>query len=230
MTRILSVLMASILCTHLSAQDTNSLNTLPSPLEGKTVNVIGDSYVRNHRRPIEESWHYKVAARHHMKYNNYGRNGGCVAFDRNKEGFGPSLLIRYKEMDPTADLVLIIAGHNDADKIGLSRDSLLMFRDSLDRLLDCIREQCPQARIAYVTPWDVPRPGFKPVVSTIRKVCKRHHVPVLDNCNKRCIIKVRDDAFRHLYFQGDHDTAHLNAQGHDLFLPVGEAFVRKVME
>ena len=50
------------------------------PLAGKTINIIGDSYVANHRQPYENAWHYKVAARHGMTYNNYGRNGGAIAY------------------------------------------------------------------------------------------------------------------------------------------------------
>ena len=84
----------------------------------KIISVLGDSYVRNHKRPYEETWHYKVATMNGMNYRNHGRNGGCVAFDRSKEGFGPSLLVRYQEMDPNSDIVVIIAGHNDAVKIG----------------------------------------------------------------------------------------------------------------
>ena len=52
----------------------------------KIINVIGDSYVRNHKRPVEETWHYKMAQRLGFAYNNYGRNGGCVAFDRTHDG------------------------------------------------------------------------------------------------------------------------------------------------
>ena len=35
-----------------------------APLYGKTINVIGDSYVKNHRRPYEEAWHYLVAGKY----------------------------------------------------------------------------------------------------------------------------------------------------------------------
>ena len=211
--------------------DADTLATgIVEPLQGKVVNVLGDSYVRNHRRPFDEAWHCLAVRRHGMKYNNYGRNGGCVAFDRTKEGFGPSLLVRYKEMDADADLVLIIAGHNDAGIVGNSKERLAMFRDSLDLLIDKVREQCPKARVAWVTPWYVDREGFKPVVKTIKKVCKAKGVPVLDNYSKRCIIKVRDAAFRAAYFQGKDDTAHLNAKGHELFLPVGEEFITRVMK
>ena len=226
------MMVAAAMSVVVNAQMTDSdlATGIQDPLQGKVVNVLGDSYVRNHRRPYQEAWHYRVAEQHGMRYNNYGRNGGCVAFDRSSEGFGPSLLVRYKEMAADADLVMIIAGHNDAVKIGLSRDSLRMFADSLDLLLNKVKQQCPKARVAWVTPWWVEREGFAPVVKTIKRVCKRHGVPVLDNYSKKCVVKVRDAAFRKKYFQGADDTAHLNAAGHELFLPVGDAFVRQVMK
>jgi lysophospholipase L1-like esterase len=198
----------------------------------KVLNIIGDSYVANHRRPAEEAWHAKMAAELGLKYNNYGRNGSCVAFDRTHDGkynFGPAMWVRYTEMSPDADYVLIIAGHNDAGKVGESADSLKMFADSLEVLLTGIEKLCPKARIGYVTPWYVDRPGFAPVCKVIKEVCKRHEIPVLYNYDENCVIQVRDAAFRKKYFQGTNDTAHLNAEGHDLFLPVGKAWFLKYM-
>ena len=198
----------------------------------KVLNIIGDSYVANHRRPAEESWHAKMAAELGLKYNNYGRNGSCVAFDRTHDGkynFGPAMWVRYTEMSPDADYVLIIAGHNDADKVGENADSLKMFADSLEVLLTGIEKLCPKARIGYVTPWYVDRPGFAPVCKVIKEVCKRHEIPVLYNYDENCVIQVRDAAFRKKYFQGANDTAHLNAEGHHLFLPVGKAWFLKYM-
>lgn len=196
-------------------------------LQGKIIHVFGDSYVRNHRKPFEEAWHYKVAARLGMVYNNYGRNGSCIAFDRTGDGFGPSMLIRYREMDPKADYVLVIAGHNDACKIGLSVDSLVMFRDSLDLFCSLLQEKYPTAKIGFVTPWDVPRDGFAQVNGVIRRVCAEHHIPVLDAA-RTSGIAVGDPEFRKKYFQSPKDTAHLNAAGHDLLLDWGEAFIRSL--
>ncbi|MDO4159292.1 MAG: hypothetical protein Q4D41_02425 [Prevotellaceae bacterium] len=51
------------------------------PLEGKRIGVLGDSYVKNHKRVVEETWHYKMAKRHNMIYYNYGRNGNCISID-----------------------------------------------------------------------------------------------------------------------------------------------------
>ena len=195
-----------------------------------TINVLGDSYVKNHRMPYEETWHYKCAMNKGMTYNNYGRNGGCVAFDRTDEGFGPSLLVRYLDMDPNADIVVVIAGHNDAGKIGDDKELLDVFTSSVGELIDKIREHCPHAVIGWVTPWYVDRPGFEPTIQAIKQVCKKKNVPVLDNYKNSCIIKVRDPEFRKRYFQGENDTAHLNADGHDLFVPVGDKFFKTLID
>lgn len=201
-----------------------------NPLQGKVMNILGDSYVANHQRPKSEAWHSKFAQKYGMTYNNYGRNGGCVAFDRTKDGFGPSLLVRYKQMDRNADLVVIVAGHNDANFVKEGGENIDIFTEGLDLLLTQIKEHCPKAKIAYVTPWYVDRAGFKEVVQIIRKVCKKHDVPVLNNYRKRSVIKVRDDDFRKQYFQGANDTAHLNDAGHDLYMPIGEDFLLKAMK
>lgn len=197
------------------------------------INVIGDSYVANHRCPKEETWHYKLAQELGMSYNGYGRNGSCIAFDRTHDGqhdFGPAMWQRYKAMTPDADYVLIIAGHNDANKVKNNADSLRMFADSLEVMLTGIEQHCPNARIGFVTPWYLDKPGFEQVVRVIEQACERHKIPLLNNYNKDCVIKVWDEAFRTLYFQHPKDTAHLNADGHDLFLAVArEWFIHSVM-
>lgn len=224
---IFTVIIALLTASSIYSQQTNNTD-VAEVLKGKTINVIGDSYVANHKRPRSESWHSKLAQKYGMVYNNYGRNGGCVAFDRTKDGFGPSLMVRHKEMAKNADFILIIAGHNDAAKIGNSKDSLTIFADSLNILLHSIKRNHPNAKIGYVTPWYVDRAGFSPVVKTIKKICRKHNIPVLNNCSKKSIIKVRDSEFRKKYFQGTNDTAHLNNAGHDMFLPVGEDFIFKM--
>lgn len=196
----------------------------------KVLNVFGDSYVANHVAPKEESWHCKLAQELGLTYNNYGRNGSCIAFDRTHDGrfnFGPAMWQRYSVMEPKADYVIIIAGHNDAEKVKNNTDSLKMFTDSLELMLDNVQKLCPDAKIGFVTPWYVDRPGFDHVVKVIKAVCKKRHIPVLCNYDKKCIIKVRDAEFRKQYFQRQDDTAHLNAKGHDLFLPVARKWFLK---
>ena len=82
------------------------------PLKGKKIGFIGDSYVRNHREPVENTWHYKFARKHGMEYYNYGRNGNCIALDLKQWGTG--MYQRYKDMRDDLDYIVVIAGHNDA--------------------------------------------------------------------------------------------------------------------
>ena len=216
--KLLASLLALLCCSFVAAS-----------AQQPVVNVLGDSYVANHRRPASETWHAHWASAHQLRYNNYGRNGSCVAFDRSAEGFGPSLLVRYAQMEPAADLVIIVAGHNDAGFIKNSADSIAMFADSVALLIDRVRARCPKAELVWVTPWYVDREGFEPVVRTIRSVCRKKHVRVLNNYTSRSVIQVRDADFRRRYFQGPDDTAHLTADGHALFLPTAEKFLRKTL-
>ena len=187
--------------------------------------VVGDSYVRNHRRPVEETWHARVAARLGMHYLNYGRNGNCIAFDRSNRGFGKSILERYNEMTDTADFVLVIAGHNDACMVMNSRDSLALFRQRLDSLCTGLRAKYPLASIGFVTPWAVEQPGFAEVTQAIREGCAWHGFFVLDAARTSGILPM-DSTFRERYFQAANDKAHLNADGHALLIDWGEQFLR----
>lgn len=197
-------------------------------MEGKTIVMLGDSYVRNHRRPYEESWHAKVAERLGMNYVNFGRNGSSIAFDRTKDGFGPAMTVRYLEMPDSADYVVVIAGHNDADYLrrceGEKWDE---FCTGLETFLSGLQEKYPDAGIGFVTPWAVDRPYFAEVTAQIRKACAAHGIKVLDMAASG-MIDVNNPEFRARYFQGENDTAHLNAEGHDLLLSVGEEFFRSL--
>ncbi len=199
-------------------------------LSGKTIVFLGDSYVKNHRRPASEAWHAKAATNLDMNYVNCGRNGSSIAFDRTKDGFGPAMTERYKtEIPDSADFIVIIAGHNDADYLTNHSDENLWedFVKGLDTLLDGIHTKFPNARIAFVTPWAVNRAGFSEVNAQIIKTCGQKGIPVLDMAALG-VIEVNNPDFRAKYFQGLNDTAHLNAEGHDLLVPLGEAFIRLI--
>lgn len=195
-----------------------------SSLYAQRMLVLGDSYVANHRRPASEAWHSMAAQRLGLEYRNYGRNGSSVAWDRQR--FGPRMVQRCMEMTDTADIVLVIAGHNDATMAGENRDSLQMFRDSLSLLCQRLHQRYPRAQIGFVTPWHVDRPGFESVIRIIHQVCKKHRIPVLDTQSSP--IRVEDADFRRRYFQSPDDHAHLNAEGHLLVLPWGERFLKEL--
>lgn len=200
------------------------------PLRGKSVGVIGDSYVRNHKEPVENTWHYKFAAKHGMTYHNYGRNGNCIALDLARWGTG--MYRRYADMADTLDYVIVIGGHNDAgriDSIGIG-----VFRERLGVLCCGLIDKYPDAQIFFFTPWCCD--GFdggnrQKVVDAMLDVCGSYGIPVFDAA-RRSGIYAASGAFRRRYFQGGRgtDTAHLNARGHDRFLPVAESFIMQYVK
>lgn len=196
-----------------------------SSLYGKKIIVFGDSYVQNAGRPIEETWHYKLAEKYNMEYHNWGKNGTCIAYDWKQEVFGQPMYLRYTTLpDIEADYVVVIGGHNDAVLMHRYGEGTDFFCSKLDILCAGLREKYPSAKICFITPWDVPQPMYRETAKAIQDVCGRYGFPVFD-ATRNSGINVRFRGFRHLYFQGDDDTAHLNADGHNLFLPRIEPFL-----
>jgi len=193
-------------------------------LYGKTLVIFGDSYVQNHVRPIEETWHYKLAAKYNMEYHNFGWNGNCVAYDRTAENFGPPMYERYKVLPEKADYVIVCAGHNDATQMNRRGEGTEFFREKLNLLCQALIAKYPTAKLCFVTPWRVPRPMFPEMTEVLLEVCASYSIPVFD-ATRYSGIYVWDEPFRRIYFQHPGDTAHLNAAGHDLFLPKMEHFL-----
>lgn len=217
MKRIFLALFATILAISAFSQS--------DPLTGKKMVVFGDSYVRNHREPVENTWHYKFAKKHGMEYSNHGRNGSCVALDRQR--FGKAMYKKIGELPDSADLFVIIAGHNDAshlESIGIDN-----YRLRLGQLCDSLVEKYPTANILFFTSWNgknFAHNNFKKIIDASIDVCGARSIPVFDAA-RNSNIYAHSDAFRSIYFQnqGKGDRAHLNAKGHDRFLPIAESFI-----
>ena len=197
------------------------------PLKGKKIGFIGDSYVRNHREPVENTWHYKFARKHVMEYYNYGRNGNCIALDLKQWGTG--MYQRYKDMRDDLDYIVVIAGHNDASQGRIDSIGIDTFKERLGILCQGLIEKYPHAQLFFFTPWTCD--GFvgssrQQVVDAMLEVCGSYGIPVFDAA-RRSNIFVTSEQFRKIYFQGGKgtDTAHLNSKGHDRFLPVAENFI-----
>lgn len=193
-----------------------------SVLEGKNITVIGDSYVYNHSCPQNETWHYKVAAKNGMSYTNLGKNGICIAYHRSR--FGEPLCVRYKSIPRESDYIVIVAGHNDAYFVNEDLQQQEVLRTKMDELLLGLKRNFPQARIGWVTPWNVEYKGFPATIAIIKEVCQKHGIPVLDAAQTSGV-NPNDATFRSKYFQRHNDTAHLNNAGHDLLIHWGEQFL-----
>lgn len=194
-----------------------------SALNLKRIAVIGDSYVRNHRRPYTETWHYKLAKKYGMEYLNFGKNGNCIAMDRDR--FGEAMYTRYAQMPDDLDYLLVIAGHNDATLLD-SMGGIKKYKEKLDLLLKGLKEKYPKTKIMFYSPWickNYKGSNREKVIQTTAQECMKFNVPFF-NAAANHTIKAEDDAFRKTYFQTPDDDAHLNSKGHDLFLPAAEKF------
>lgn len=199
----------------------------PDDLRGKRLGIIGDSYVKNHREPVEHTWHYKFARKHGMKYFNYGRNGNSIAYTSPR--WGEAMYLRYKEMADSLDYVIVAGGHNDGFKLD-SIGGIDIFKEKLAILCEGLIEKYPTAKIFFFTRWNCK--NFKgsdaeKVVDAMIEVCGNYNIPILD-CARKGGIYASNDNFRRIYFQkskNNTDTAHLNEKGHERFLKVAESFI-----
>ena len=201
-------------------------------LRGKRFGIIGDSYVANHREPREQTWHYKLAQKYGMEYLNYGRNGNCIALDLKQ--WGTAMYKRYTDMADSLDIVVVVAGHNDASHGRLDSIGTDTFSQRLGVLCRGLIERYPKAHIFFFTPWTCDNFEGSPrqrVVDAMIQVCGSYGIPVFDAA-RRSGIYAASEQFRKIYFQGGKgtDTAHLNGLGHDRFLPVAEAFIISYIE
>ena len=196
-------------------------------LSGKRIGVIGDSYVKNHKDPIRNTWHYKFAQKHGMKYFNYGKNGNSIAYSSPR--WGEAMYLRYEEMADSLDYILVIGGHNDAFKLD-SIGGIDKFKDKMEILCKGLVEKYPTSKIFFFTRWnckDFKGSDSEKIVDAMLEVCGNYSIPILD-CARKGGIYADNYNFRSLYFQksnGNKDTAHLNNKGHDRFLKIAENFI-----
>lgn len=222
--------------------DSAESSVMESPLFRRTMVIIGDSYVANHRRPTEEAWHYRLAEKYQMGYYNYGKNGNGLVFDR--RNWGVSVLHRLDELHAPADFVVVIGGHNDTECIegkkekdldGKPLDSsksaqaarLARFREGVTETAKALRAKYPSAHIVFVSPWRVSRPHFDNVIAALGELVPREGCFFINATDESGIVP-RDEKTRKDIFQGVNDTAHLNAKGHEQMLKKMEPIFLKI--
>lgn len=193
-----------------------------SAMSGKVINMLGDSYVANNADPVTETWHYKMAKKYGMVYNNYGQNGNGMVTDKAN---GDPMISRYGQMG-SADYVIVIGGKNDYNQ----QISLDNFKTGVDNLITGLSAKYPNAKIAFMTPWNNQghdgNRKFKlnQYSQVIEDECLVYGIPCF-NSSKQSGVRVWDEGFRKKYMQSDSDVSHLNPAGHDYFEPRGEAFI-----
>lgn len=209
----------------LAATPIISTKRTDSLLAGKTMNIIGDSYVENNTHDVSEAWHYKLAQKYAMTYNNYGHNGnGLITPNKN----GTPVVERYNDMADGADYVVVIGGKNDYN----DQFPLEDFKAGLITLIKGLVIKYPDAKLCFFTPWslgDDEKQDIKLIdyAQAIEDTCNLFGVACF-NSYKKSNITPWDANFRKRYMQADNDISHLNSAGHDRFLPKAEAFLNSL--
>ncbi len=138
--------------TTQDAPTEESTPAVESVLQGKTINVLGDSISStNYERP---NWWERIAEQTGAVFNDYGVSGACVATVEGSNG-GPDsgFVDRFDEMDATADAVIVMGGTND-NKVPLgtwdSTDTTT-FYGALNVLISGLQERYPDKPILFCT-------------------------------------------------------------------------------
>jgi hypothetical protein len=230
--------------TMLINANDKALETSANRLQGKKINVIGDSYVAYDRtgynystitNEIKEMWHYKLAQKYGMTYRNYGWSGNPLIDNSEVATRGEPVINRYSAMDNDADYIVIIGGKNDYNVQIPIED----FKNGLHSLCQGLVEKYIGKNICFITPWRIPESTLTelyggvaksiPVndyVDAIVEVCKEYSIPCFDT--KDSNIAIFNATFRSNYMKSANDVSHLNSAGHDLMLPKGESFLLKL--
>ena len=202
-------------------------------LKGKTVNVIGDSYVAGNTLGASSTWHYMMAQNNSMVYNNYGINGNTLIGDDATYHRGTPVVERYTSMTDDADIIIVIGGKNDYNV----QVPIADFKSGLETLCQGLVNKYVGKKICFFTPWYVPQSvladlgndGTIPLIdycNAIEEICEKYSIPVF-NC-KKSEIYTFNATFRSTYFQSGNDISHLNADGSRYFLHRAEDFVRSL--
>ena len=213
-----------------------------SPLYRKTISVIGDSYVQNHHRPVEETWHYRLAEKYQMQYLNYGRNGNPLIVPRTYKQKNTILRRFEHDMQTVPDYVVVVAGHNDAlsirqklnaedsGKSGLPPDPAKVeeFRKGLVEFVGRLKVKFPSAKIVFVSPWNVQAPGFAENLSPYRELLPGLGVAFYDAAALSGLDPHDKEGDKAKLWQGPDDTAHLSKAGHTIMLEKIEPFFRSL--
>jgi hypothetical protein len=197
-----------------------------SPLYGKKITFIGDSYVKNNTHPVEETWHYKLAEKYHMTYVNKGINGdGLIGI---RSGLTPVVTRLSTDVDTDSDYIVVIGGENDYN-ISLP---LADFNAGLDQLIfgSLLGIYAGNgAKICFFVPWN--RQGTNNALDAYTQAiiskCQYYGVPVFDSKDAG-LYPGLNSSYRQRFFQGANDTSHLSEVGHNHFFTKAEDFLLKL--
>lgn len=195
-------------------------------LLGRSINLIGDSYVAHSSLESGRTWGVLLSEKYAMDYKGYGQGGNCIVADG---GSGVPILERYKTMRSKADIVMVVGGRNDYNQrypVGQVGDTTAdTFAGAVGLLIDGLRDKYPDSLILFSTCWRVNDEQAK-YAEAMMAVCAERGVPCFNAADESLSgVKMADGAFRADYCIKATDVSHLNDAGMKLVMPKYEKFI-----
>ncbi len=195
-------------------------------LVGKTINIIGDSYVSEGSLPSGRTWAVLLADKYSMTYRGYGKSGNAIA---SPTASGTPMYLRYTSMKEDADIVMVVGGRNDYNQrypVGQVGDTTAdTFCGALNILIDGLRAKYPDSLILFSTCWYV-NANQKAYSDAMLAVCAAKELPCFHAADKVLSGVRMDEAnFRQAYCIKPDDYSHLNDDGMALVMPAYEKFI-----
>jgi len=160
-------------------------------LKGKKINFLGDSITEGLRTSSEAArFSNLIAERYDAICRNYGISGTKIAL-RDDEAHERAFVVRYKDMDDDADIVVVMGSTNDCgakNPFGTfdSRDDYT-FYGALHNLYTGLINKYPDSTIVVMTPPHYLEEGdptrddsLRAYVDVIREVAEYYSLPLLD--------------------------------------------------
>ncbi len=207
--------------------------------EGKTLSVIGDSYMAGSSiADTSDVWVNMFATKYNMTMNNHGVNGSTISnFAGSK--YNP-MVDRWAEdfANDTPDIIVVEGGRNDYNyntPMGeLGNSDKATFKGATTNLISSLREIYPNAIILGITCWEVG--GEKNAAGYYCSDYGRAFIEVCEDLGVSYVNAMDSDAmgvymtssnYRGRFCIKAGDISHLNEKGMKLVLPV---FEQKIYE
>lgn len=193
-----------------------------SPLNGKTILGLGDSFMKGHTLDTGLAWIDVLGARNNMTVHNLGVNGAPLAYKSTAE-YTPLI----DEIDdkiasvPSADYVVLIGGHNDARlniTVGTEDDTgRETFYGAINTIASKLITAYPSAHILWLSPFKRLPTHSEKAYRDAMEVASGKQMFAFYDCFQRSGINLYQSNSPQcdLYELGN--TLHMNAAGHERF-------------
>lgn len=199
-------------------------------LEGKTMNLMGDSYLAGNGLDPDCVWPSLLGEKYGMTVENRGVNGSTLS---DYVTTNHPMVDRLDTLpDNHPDIVIVEGGRNDYNQcVPLGTDEpndrdTKTVKGALREILGQMRQRYPEAVLICITVWEV---GGNPNAAgytcsdygkAMLSVCRElgvHCINAMDS--ERIGVHMTDPEFRAEYCMKPNDISHLNAKGMRLVFP-----------